>query len=69
MYLALGQALGGLETLQNIDIESVEIVIGTTVFSEFGGDVSDFFGARSTAFEQKLQKAKRLALDKLKVAA
>jgi uncharacterized protein YbjQ (UPF0145 family) len=52
-----------------IDIESVEIVAGTGMFSEFGGDVADFFGARSTAFEQKLQKAKRAALDKLEVSS
>jgi uncharacterized protein YbjQ (UPF0145 family) len=52
-----------------IDIESVEIVAGTGMLSEFGGDISDFFGARSSAFEQKLQKAKRTALDKLRYRA
>ena len=52
-----------------IDIESVEIVAGTGMFSEFGGDIADFFGARSTAFEQKLQRAKKTALDKLKYKA
>jgi len=43
------------------------------MFSEFGGDVADFFGARSTArstaFEEELQQAKRAALDKLKYRA
>lgn len=52
-----------------LGIESVEIVVGTGMFSEFGGDISDFFGARSTAFEQKLQKAKQTALDKLRYRA
>jgi uncharacterized protein YbjQ (UPF0145 family) len=52
-----------------IDIESVEIVVGTGIFSEFGGDVSDFFGARSTGFEKKLQNAKVTALKKLKYLA
>lgn len=61
--------LDGFKVKRYIDIESVEIVAGTGMFSEFGGDVADFFGARSTAFEQKLQKAKRTALDKLKYAA
>ncbi|TGU71420.1 heavy metal-binding domain-containing protein [Geomonas terrae] len=61
--------LDGYVVKRYIDIESVEIVAGTGMFSEFGGDVADFFGARSTAFEQKLQKAKRTALDKLKYAA
>ena len=61
--------LDGYYVARYIDIESVEIIAGTGVFSEFGGDVSDFFGARSTAFEQKLQKAKRTALDKLRYRA
>ena len=61
--------LDGFYVVRYIDIESVEIVAGTGMFSEFGGDVADFFGARSTAFEQKLQKAKRTALDKLKYRA
>ena len=52
-----------------IDIESVEIVMGTGTFSEFGGDIADFFGARSSVFEQKLQKAKRTAFERLKYLA
>lgn len=52
-----------------IDIESVEIVIGTGAFSEWQGDVSDFFGARSTAFEQKIRKARKTAVDKLRFVA
>ena len=52
-----------------IDIHSVEIVIGTGVFSEFTGEISDFFGQRSTTFEKKLQEAKKAALDKLKYRA
>ena len=59
----------GHRVVRYLDIESVEIVVGTGMFSEFGGDVADFFGARSTAFEKKLQKAKRTALDKLRYLA
>jgi uncharacterized protein YbjQ (UPF0145 family) len=62
-------SLDGYYIKDYLDIESVEIVAGTGMFSEFGGDVADFFGARSTAFEQKLQKAKRTALDKLRYRA
>lgn len=61
--------LDGFKVKRYIDIESVEIVAGTGMFSEFGGDVADFFGARATGFELKLQNAKRTALDKLKYAA
>ncbi len=52
-----------------IDIESVEIVIGTGFFSEFSGEIADFFGARSSDFEQKLQKAKKTAFERLKYLA
>lgn len=61
--------IDGYKTINYIDIESVEIVVGTGIFSEFGGDVADFFGTRSTEFEKKLQKAKIAALDSLKYKA
>jgi|GEM_PF-4297293 len=52
-----------------IDIESIEVVVGTGVFSEWNSEASDFFGARSTGFELKLQKAKKAALSHLKMVA
>jgi uncharacterized protein YbjQ (UPF0145 family) len=63
------QGIDGHRVARYIDIESVEVIAGSGVISEFGGDISDFFGARSSAFEQKLQKAKRTALDKLRFLA
>ena len=59
----------GFNVIKYVDIESVEIVIGTGAFSEFDSAVADFFGARSTAFEQKLQKAKNIAFQKIKLKA
>ncbi len=50
-------------------IESVEIVIGTGMFSEISSGIDDFFGSRSTAFEQKLSTAKETAFKKLKLIA
>ncbi|MBL7960863.1 heavy metal-binding domain-containing protein [bacterium] len=61
--------IDGYTVSKYIDIESVEIVVGTGVFSEFTGEVSDFLGSRSSAFEQKLQKAKQAALDTLRYKA
>ena len=52
-----------------IGIDSVEVVIGTGMFSEFGGDVADFFGTRASGFEMKLQSAKQAAFTKLKLNA
>jgi uncharacterized protein YbjQ (UPF0145 family) len=54
-------------TLNQNRIESVEIVIGTGMFSEMSSGIDDFFGMRSTAFEQKLAKAKDTAFKKLKL--
>lgn len=61
--------IDGYKVTKYIDIDSVEIVIGTGAFSEFGGEISDFFGARSTSFEKKMQKAKKAAIEKLKLNA
>jgi uncharacterized protein YbjQ (UPF0145 family) len=61
--------IDGYVVKRYIDIDSVEIVIGTGVFSEFSGSVADFLGERSTMFEKKLQTAKQLALKKLKFDA
>lgn len=52
-----------------LGIESVEFVIGTGVFSEISSSVADFFGARSSAFENKLQSAKKQAIHALKLIA
>ena len=61
--------IDGSRVKKYIGIESVEIVIGTGVFSEFQGDIADMFGQRSTAFEGKLQNAKTAALKRLKLIA
>ena len=56
----------GHRVIRYVGIESIEIVIGTGMFSELGGDISDFFGLRSTGFEKKLQHAKQTAFKALK---
>ena len=52
-----------------LDIESVEVVPGTGIFSEMFADVDDFLGSNVTSFEKKLRKAKKAALDRLKMLA
>ena len=60
------QSIDGYYVKKYIGIESVEYVIGTGLFSEVTSDFADFFGARSTAFEKKLQVAKQNAFFVLK---
>jgi uncharacterized protein YbjQ (UPF0145 family) len=61
--------LEGHQIVAYLGIESVEIVIGTGLFVELTGEISDFFGQRSKGFEGKLQNAKRLAFQILKTLA
>lgn len=62
-------ALDGWRVEEYLGIESVEFVIGTGIFSEVTSDIEDFFGLRSTAFEQKLAKAKKAVFETLKTRA
>jgi uncharacterized protein YbjQ (UPF0145 family) len=61
--------IDGYKVIKYIDIESIEIVIGTGVFVEFTSSFQDFFGARSSGFEKKLADAKKAATDLLRMAA
>ena len=61
--------IDGYKVTDYLGIESVEFVIGTGLFSEITTDIQDLFGARSSAFEQKLSAAKKQAMDTLKFRA
>jgi uncharacterized protein YbjQ (UPF0145 family) len=61
--------LEGYRIDEYLGIESVEFVIGTGLLSELTTDFQDFLGKRSSAFEGKLQVAKREALSALKCMA
>lgn len=45
----------GFKVKKYIDIDSVEIVVGTGIFSECQGAIADILGTRSTMFEQKIK--------------
>jgi uncharacterized protein YbjQ (UPF0145 family) len=59
----------GYKISRYIQFVSVEVVIGTGLFSEFKASFSDFFGSRSRAFQSKLSKIKALAIQELKEKA
>ncbi len=59
----------GFKITEYIKFISVEVVIGTGIFSEFKAQISDFFGSRSGAFQAKLAKIKALAIKELKEKA
>ncbi|AGA29963.1 YbjQ family protein [Singulisphaera acidiphila] len=62
-------SVDGYYVKRYIGLESVEYVIGTGIFSELSTGLADIFGKRSTAFEEKLQTAKKIATSTLKVRA
>jgi len=62
-------SVDGYHVRKYLGVESVEYVIGTGIFSELSSGIADFFGRRSSAFEQKLQTAKKNAMDGLKMIA
>ena len=62
-------SVDGTRVVAYLGIESVEYVIGTGPVAEFTTGIADIFGARSTAFEKKLQAAKVQAMDALKIRA
>lgn len=57
--------LDGHKVLENMGICTSVIVLGTGLVSELTSSISDVFGARSSAFERKLDDAKDLAMDKV----
>ncbi len=59
----------GYHAVDYLGIESVEFVIGTGMFSEGSTNIQDFLGKRSSAFEEKLQKAKQITFQALKMIA
>jgi uncharacterized protein YbjQ (UPF0145 family) len=62
-------SIDGHRVFKYLGIESVEVVIGTGLWSEFTGDLADFLGRRSKGFEAKLQQAKEAAFQILKMKA
>lgn len=62
-------------TLENIEIESyidlvtVNVVIGTHFFSDFGASFTDLFGGYSNTYQNKLQEIYDAAIDKLTLKA
>ncbi len=69
VILTTTPAIDGRRVTDYLGIEAVEIVIGTGVFSELSGELSDFLGQRSKAFEKKLGQAKELAFRTLRARA
>ncbi|WP_367332268.1 heavy metal-binding domain-containing protein [Sphingobacterium multivorum] len=49
-------SIEGREISRYNDPIAANVVIGTTAFSEIGASYVDFFGGRSTSYENKMQE-------------
>lgn len=66
MILTTGSSIDGYQIVKYIDIISAQTVLGTGIISEISVEISDFFGYTSTAFENKIERAKQTTMEKLK---
>lgn len=60
-----GNQFEGYSIDKYFNLLNSEVVMGTGILSEINAQISDFFGETSNKFEQKLQDAKELALQKI----
>lgn len=56
----------GYKITEYICVEASEIIIGTGMFMEFVGDISDIFEGRSSIFEKNMKAARQTVTKKLK---
>lgn len=73
--MALDMIVTTTNTIEKADIESykglvsVNVVVGTNVFSDFGASITDFFGGYSNTYQGKLQNIYLKAVEDLKAKA
>lgn len=65
MFITSGYNFEGYDIVSYLGYESVQVVLGTGIFSSFNASVSDFLGTRSNAYEDKLNMAEKAGKEKL----
>jgi len=63
--LTTGYNFDGYKIVKYISVISGNVVLGTGLFSEFFASIDDVLGTTSTPFENKMEKAKETAINKL----
>ena len=62
-------SIEGASIEKYIELVSVNVVVGTNIFSDFGASFTDFFGGLSDTYQNKLEKIYKIGVDKLKLKA
>ncbi|HIX26073.1 MAG TPA: heavy metal-binding domain-containing protein [Candidatus Barnesiella excrementigallinarum] len=65
MLMTTTPSVEGRHIVKYYGVVTGETIIGANVFRDFMAGVKDFFGGRSSAYEEVLQKAKDTALEEM----
>ena len=65
MLITSGYNFEGYDIVNYLGYESVQVVLGTGIFSSFDASISDLLGTRSSAYEDKLNLAEKAGKEKL----
>jgi len=65
MIVTTTPTIQGKEIRDYIGIVTGEAIMGANVFKDFFASITDIVGGRSAAYEQELQKARRIAIDEM----
>ena len=60
------ESIEGMKIERYFDLVSVNVVLGTNLFSDIGASFTDLFGGASDIYQNKLEKIYKTGLDKLK---
>ena len=62
-------SIDGASVVKYIKLVSVNVVVGTNFFSDFGASFTDFFGGLSDTYQGKLEKIYNVGINKIKTKA
>ncbi len=60
------ESIEGMKIERYFDLVSINVVLGTNLFSDIGASFTDLFGGASDIYQNKLEKIYKTGLDKLK---
>lgn len=69
MLTTTTHTIQGVENIEYIDIVSGEVILGVNAFRDIAAGFSNFFGGRSNAYEEEVEKGRKLALEEMKSRA
>ncbi len=69
MIITTTPTIQGQEITDYLGIVTGEAIMGANVFKDFVASITDIIGGRAGAYEQELQKARKIAISEMTVEA